>query len=226
MIPYFLKPYFPEITFWTNIASPCRLSITNTCLVGLPQLHNLYSSFNFPLGNRRPFGQPESNFQYEKGTVFSIAENEQNEFKALTQEMPEKLPWKIMEKARLFICAVLNTCQSAGTICFGIGDSINKATNFRHGEVVGLEVENLKDDINKAFQSILDDHIKSDQGKLTSAEMKAVNIHYVPVTESNEKTTSYVVEIDIQRDWRSCKDQVYYIIDKWEESDKWSKFRV
>ena len=131
-----------------------------------------------------------------------------------------------MEKARLFICAVLNTCQSAGTICFGIGDSINKATNFKHGEVVGLEVENLKDDINKAFQSILDDHIKSDQGKLTSAEMKAVNIHYVPVTETNEKTTSYVVEIDIQRDWRSCKDQVYYIIDKWEESDKWSKFRV
>ena len=44
------------------------------------------------------------------------------------------------------------------------------------------------DDINNAFQSILDDYIKNDQGKLTSTEMKAVEIHHVPVTESNKKS--------------------------------------
>ena len=129
----------------------------------------------------------------------------------------------MMEKARIFISAVLNAGEH-GTICFGVGDSIDKSTNFNHGEVVGLEIENLKDDINKAFQSILDDHICSDDGKLNNGEMKAIKIHYIPVWESNKKTSSYVVEIDVQRDWASCKDHVYYI-EKWEELDKNSKLR-
>ena len=143
-------------------------------------------------------------------------ENREIEFKALTNESPLKLPWKIMEKARVFICGVLNA-GGKGTIYFGIGDSYDKKNNFARGEVIGLEVEELKDEITKAFQSTLDDHIKSDDGKMKKGgDMNCVKIYFVPVEESGERTDSYVIEIEIKRDWKFCKDNVYYF-QQWTE---------
>lgn len=139
-------------------------------------------------------------------------ENREIEFKALTNlnETPQKLPWKIMEKARIFICGILNA-GGEGTIYFGIGDSYDKTNNFIRGEIIGLEVEGLRDEINKAFQSALDDHIESNDGKMKKGgDMNCVKIYFVPVEKSGEKTGRYVVEIEIKRDWRFCKDNVYY----------------
>ena len=144
--------------------------------------------------------------------AFPDMENQRIEYKALTQEKPQKLPWKIMEKARVFICGVLNAGEQ-GIIYFGVGDSCDDKTDFVHGEIIGLEVGSLKDEICKAFQSLLDDHIKSDNGKMTrGGDMHCVKIHFVPVTVNlNQNTGLYVVEIEVKRKWKFCKNQVYYV---------------
>ena len=175
----------------------------------------MYLFLTFLSGGRRPFGQSAEEFSYEKGSAFLNVENQGIEFKALTQEQPQKLPWKIMEKARVFICGVLNA-GGDGIIYFGIGDSCDDKTDFTHGEIIGLEVESLKDEISKAFQSVLDDHIKSDNGKMTrGGDMNCAKIYFVPVgVETNQNTGLYVVEIEVKREWKFCKDQVYYV-DEW-----------
>lgn len=69
----------------------------------------------------------------------------------------------------------------------------------------------LKDDINKALQSLLNDHIKSDAGPLQKGgEQNCVSIYYVPVTENGYRSNLYVVEIEVIRDWGFCRDHIYY----------------
>ena len=134
----------------------------------------------------------------------------------MTQETPQKLPWKILDKARKFICGILNG-GGQGIIYFGIGDSCNTSTSYKHGEIIGLEVEDLRDEISKAFQSTLDDHIESDNGKMTKGgDMNCVNLYFVPVWESEEPTSRYVIEIEVIRDWMFCQDNIYYFL-KWSE---------
>lgn len=143
-------------------------------------------------------------------------ENREVEFKALTQENDQKLTWKIMEKARVFICSVLNNAgMEKGTIYFGVGDSYDERTNFDHGEIIGLVVS--KDDINKAFQSTFNDHIISEEGNMKkSGDMNCIQIHFVPVEEPGEQTDRYVIEIEVKRDWKFCKDNLY-LYKQWTE---------
>jgi hypothetical protein len=173
------------------------------------------------VGDRRPFGQPVEKFYYEKGTILNAVENDEIEFKALTNEKPEKLPWKIMEKARVFICGVLNAGRQHGTIYFGIGDACGGKTDITHGEIIGLELDqHLKDEISKAFQNTLDDHITSDSGtgKMTrGGEMDCIKIYFVPVRlELNQNIPRCVVEIQVKHEWKYCLNQVYYV-------QEWSK---
>ena len=86
-----------------------------------------------------------------------------------------------MEKARTSICGILNGGER-GIIYFGIGDSYNETTNYKRGEIIGLEVVGLRDEMTNAYQSTLDDHIKSDNGKMTKGgDMNSIYIHFVPV---------------------------------------------
>lgn len=148
-----------------------------------------------------------------------IEENREVEFKSLAGENPIKLPWKIMEKARVFICGILNA-GGKGTIYFGIGDSYDEVKKFQRGEVIGLAVEELKDEISKAFQFTLNDHIKSDDGKMQKAgDMDCIKICFVPVYESERHTGRYVIEIEVKRDWAHCKEKVYYYQD-WKPKGK------
>lgn len=115
-----------------------------------------------------------------------------------------------MEKAKKFICACLNNDRN-GIIYFGVGDSQEQGSKYKHGEILGLEVEDIKDDVNKAFQFVLDDHIKSDAGPLQKGgEQNCINIHFVPVKSQGHRTNLYVVEIEVARDWGFCKENVYY----------------
>lgn len=157
---------------------------------------------------------------YEIGAAFPEVENQVIEYKALTQEKPQRLPWKIMEKARVFICGILNAGEQ-GVIYFGIGDSCDEKTDYIHGEIIGLAVEDLKDEISKAFQYLLKDHIKSDDGKMKrGGDMNCVKIYFVPVTTKvNEHTGRYVVEIEVNREWETCDDRVYYV-------EEWIKRKV
>jgi hypothetical protein len=127
-----------------------------------------------------------------------------------------------MDKARTFICGILNAGVQ-GIIYLGIGDSYDQTTKYKRGEIIGLEIEDLRDEISKVFQSTLDSHIKSDNGKMErGGDMNCVNIYFVPVWESEEPTSRYVIEIEVKRKWMFCQNKIYYF-QKW--SEKRSKER-
>ena len=172
----------------------------------------IYNHVHFVLGTGRPFGLKvnENNISYNKGFVLDAEENKEVEYKSFASAPPSILPWKMMEKAKKFICACLNA-GSRGIIYFGVGDNQEQNSTFRHGEIIGLEVENIKDDINKALQCLLNNHIKSDDGPLQKGgEQNCINIHFVPVACQEKPANLYVVEIEVSRDWRFCKDYVYH----------------
>ena len=81
-----------------------------------------------------------------------------------------------MEKAKKFICACLNAARN-GIIYFGVGDNQEKASKYHHGEIIGLDVEHMTDDITKAFQCVLNDHIKSDAGHYKKVENRTTLIY-------------------------------------------------
>ncbi|XP_068725433.1 sterile alpha motif domain-containing protein 9-like isoform X3 [Montipora capricornis] len=158
----------------------------------------------------RPQGGKGREFTYEKGFVLDTEENREVEFKSLKGTQSSLLPWKIMEKAKKFICACLNA-DSKGIIYFGVGDCQEQSSKFKRGEILGLDVEGAIDDIMKAFQCVLDDHIHSDEGPLQKAgEQKCVNLEFVPVVSEGSSTSLYVIEIEVNRDWKFCKDKIYY----------------
>ncbi|XP_028399331.1 sterile alpha motif domain-containing protein 9-like [Dendronephthya gigantea] len=174
------------------------------------------SQFEGKIDDRRPFSKPGENYHYTKGNVLPNTEDKTFEYKALTGETALKLPWKIMERAKKFICGILNGGER-GIIYFGIGDSYDKTTNYKRGEIIGLEVKGFRDEITQAYQRTLGDHIKSDNGKMTTGgDMNCINIHFVPVWESGKRTARYVIEIEVKREWMFCKDFVYYF-QKWTE---------
>ena len=142
--------------------------------------------------------------------MLDAEENREVEFKSLTSAQPSALPWKIMDKAKKFICACLNA-DSKGIIYFGVGDCQEQLSKFKRGEILGLDVEDIIDEIMKAFQSLLDDHIKSDAGQLQKGgDQNCINIEFVPVTSNGARTRFYVIEVEVMRDWKLCKDNVYY----------------
>ena len=142
--------------------------------------------------------------------MLDAEENREVEFKSFTSAQPPTLPWKIMDKAKKFICACLNA-DSKGIIYFGVGDCQEQSSKFKRGEILGLDVEDVIDDIMKAFQFVLDDHIKSDAGQLQKGgDQNCINLEFVPVTSGGARTRLYVIEIEVMRDWKLCKENVYY----------------
>lgn len=162
------------------------------------------------LGTPRQLGVKGKEFTYQRGFVLDAEENREVEFKSLTSAPSSLLPWKIMEKAKKFICACLNADRK-GIIYFGVGDSQEQCSKFKRGEILGLNVEDVIDDIVKAFQFVLDDHIKSDDGPLQKGgEQNCVNLEFVPVISVGSRANLYVIEIEVVRDWKFCKDHIYY----------------
>ena len=165
---------------------------------------------HFNAGTPRPFGAKGKDTSYQKGFVLDAEENREVEFKSLTSTLPSTLPWKIMDKAKKFICGCLNA-DSKGIIYFGVGDCQEQSSKFKRGEILGLDVEGVVDDIMKAFQFVLDDHIKTDDGPLQKGgDQNCVNLEFIPVTSEGNRTQLYVIEIEVNRDWKLCKDNVYY----------------
>ena len=141
----------------------------------------------------------------------NAGENREIEFKSFVGAQPCVLPWKMLDKAKKFICGCLNA-NTKGTIYFGIGDCQEQGSKYQHGEILGLNVEEVKDEIMKAFQSVLNDHILSNKGPLQKGgEQNCVSLHFVPVTiQGNRSNNLYVIEIEVTRDWAFCEDKIYY----------------
>lgn len=138
------------------------------------------------------------------------------EFKSFSGAPPVVVPkhslltWKMMNKAKNFICGCLNADRN-GVIYFGVGD--------QDGEILGLEIEGMKDEIVNAFQAVLNDHITNDAGRsLSTTEQDCIKRHFVPVKSQGNPTGLYVIEIEVARDWKFCKDNVYYS-KMWKEKD-------
>ena len=78
-------------------------------------------------------------------------------------------------------------------------------------ETSSRDTTEIKDDINKAFQCVLDDHIKSDAGPLQKGgEQNCITLYFVPVRIQGNSPNLFVIEIEVARDWRFCNDKVYY----------------
>ncbi|XP_046857832.1 uncharacterized protein LOC124451245 [Xenia sp. Carnegie-2017] len=169
-------------------------------------------------GTRRSFKVKGEFFSYQEGEI--LPDSEDNvEYVSLTKENTSKLPWRMMEKARVFICGILNA-GTKGTIYFGTGDTNDPTTSYKRGQIIGLEIQDLKDEISKAFQSMLNHHIKSDNGELTKGgDMECIKIHFVPVKNRQQFTQRYVVEIQVERLWTFCEDYVYYF-QKWADKEE------
>ena len=141
------------------------------------------------------------------------------EFKSLTGAKTAMLPWKIMAIAKKFICGCLNGDRK-GIIYFGVGDSQEQCSKYKRGEILGLDIESVIDDMVKAFQFVLNDHIKSDAGPLQKGgEQNCVNMEFVPVVNQESRTGLYVIEIEVNRDWKFCKDRIYFC-KTWDEKNR------
>ena len=169
----------------------------------------------FLIGTPRSSGHKGRETFYEKGFILDSQEDWETEYMSLENCDSCPLSWKIMEKAKTFICAFLNAAIP-GTIYFGVANSEENSSQqnvmYNHGEILGLDVENIKDDIIEAFQFVLDTQISSDQGGLLKkgGDQNCVSIHFVPVKIQGIRSKLYVIEIDVLRDWLLCKDNVFF----------------
>ena len=158
---------------------------------------------------------------YKEGCVLEGHEDMGTEYKSLLNCQRDELPWKIMEKAKKFICACLNAAIT-GIIYFGILDCKEQNSKYKHGQIRGLDVEDIKDEIIQAFETVLNNHIfyVCDNGTLQKGvNQNCVDIFFVPVKTSQQSHDLYVIEIEVARDWDLCKDDVYYSR-QWKESEK------
>ena len=164
----------------------------------------------FLIGTPRSSGDKGRETFYEKCFILDAQEDRETEYISFENSDSRALSWKIMEKAKTFICACLNNARP-GTIYFGVANKEN-SSQHDHGEILGLDVENIKDDIIKAFQFVLDSQISSDQEGLLrkGGDQNCVTIHFVPVKIERMRSKLYVIEIDVVRDWLLCKDKVYF----------------
>lgn len=163
-----------------------------------------YSLFDTP----RPFGAKAEEISYREGSKLNVkTENRDAEFKSFRPPPPHVGPknslltWRMMEKAKSFICGCLNADRK-GIIYFGVADQDHK--------ILGLEIENMIDEITTAFQHVLSDHIKSDTGAPSLGEQDGVKLHFIQVKNQGNPTKLYVIEIEVERKWMFCEDKVYY----------------
>lgn len=160
-------------------------------------------------------------YSYKQGNVLYGEEGKDTEYKCLKRCKPFALQWKIMNIAKKYICACLNAAKE-GTIYFGVGDCLDKTSGYEHGEIIGLQVEKEREDITRALQCVLDHHIESDGGPLMKGgDQGCVSIYFVPVEIKRKHLASklYIVEIEVERDWKFCKDYIY-------RSKLWTPARV
>ena len=164
----------------------------------------------FLAGKRRPRGVKGEDFSYEKGFILESQEDMNTEYKSLVSYSLPELRWKIMEKVAIFTCACLNA-DIQGTIYFGVANGKEKNSQYQHGEILGLHVEDIRDDIINAFQWVLDNHIRSEEGPLKKGgDQSCFNIEFVPVKIQGTRSELYIVEIEVARDWDFCKDNIYF----------------
>lgn len=175
----------------------------------------LMNHFPYLAGSPRQRGHKPEDFFYEKGHILQGHEDKETEYKSFIGCDTDALPWKVMYKAKTYICALLNSAKP-GTLYFGVADG-KEDSRYQHGQILGLDVWELKDQINAALQDVLNNHIESDMGALEKGgDMNCVNLYFVPVKSEGACPTLTVIEIEVERDWMVCKDKVYYC-KTWEE---------
>lgn len=98
-----------------------------------------------------------------------------------------------------------------GTISFGVADSHEQCGRFKHGQVVGLSVDNeLEDKVVRQCGDMLKTVIRRyDKAGLLPLEENCVSFHFVRVTPSETADDLHVVEVQVMPDWCYCKSNCY-----------------
>ena len=143
-----------------------------------------------------------------KGSILP-PEGQDREYKSLNRCPRQKIAFKIIHHSVKFICGCLNI-RKQSAISFGIGDKFEQQGKFRHGEVIGLAVEKIQDEIQQLYQYMLDNMIcRDNKCGMTPSEQLSVSIHFVRVTPCLNENPHIVVEVEVDPQWSICKDYVY-----------------
>jgi hypothetical protein len=160
-------------------------------------------------GECRPWSRPGRLWKYDRKSILP-AEGRDREYKSLNRCQKIKLPFKIIQHAVRFVVGCLNA-RIHGVIAFGVGDQQEQEGRFQHGEVVGLDIVGLEDNITKLFQYMLDHMIRSDEHhnqRLPLSEQQCISLHFIDVVPRQERRL-HVVEVEVDPDSTVCKGNVY-----------------
>ena len=107
----------------------------------------------YPSDKPGPFKVKGENFPYKENGIGVETENKIIiEYVSLKKENTSKLPQKTMEKARVFICGVLNGGGN-GIIYFGVEDSSGETISYNRGQIIGLEIQDVRKEINNSTRN-------------------------------------------------------------------------
>ncbi|XP_028292902.1 LOW QUALITY PROTEIN: sterile alpha motif domain-containing protein 9-like [Gouania willdenowi] len=125
-----------------------------------------------------------------------------HEFKAFTKTTDET-KMKFTDETIRFAAACMNS-RTNGTIHFGIGDT----TGFKHGQVLGVDVEDKEDFANKLEKAI---EVHFEHKYVKDAKKCIRHPRFVGVLSRNmTSSTKYVIEVDIVPDSLICKENYYH----------------
>lgn len=174
----------------------------------------------------RSFKRNASAIQYTEGFTMLAVENDGAasyqcfEYKLVSEELIHVDLEKVLNRTKCFLlnetlrfaCGCLNTRKN-GTIMFGIGDSVGPESCYKHGEVVGFEIDKLPRDfredlgssLNSAIYKCFEPHNYRNAAKCISAP------HFVPIISKKKTENKFVVEIDIEPAQIVCKNEIFRI---------------
>lgn len=170
----------------------------------------------------RSFKQDATDIQYIEGLTILPVEHDGSasyqcfEFKLvpdiLIQKGTERTTSFILKETIRFACGCLNARKN-GTIMYGIGDSIGQSSSYKHGEVVGIEIDKIPGDFREILASSLIDAIeKCFEGHNCLAAAKCIGApHFVPIACKKNIQKKFVIEIDIEPAHIFCKAEIFKI---------------
>lgn len=170
----------------------------------------------------RSFKQDATDIQYIEGLTILPVEHDGSasyqcfEFKLvpdiLIQKGTERTTSFILKETIRFACGCLNARKN-GTIMYGIGDSIGQKSSYKHGEVVGIEIDKIPGDFREILTSSLIDAIeKCFEGHNCRVAAKCIGApHFVPIACIKNIQKKFVIEIDIEPAHTFCKAEIFKI---------------
>ncbi|CAC5362443.1 SAMD9 [Mytilus coruscus] len=167
----------------------------------------------------RPFRESESAFLYHKHFVMETGEHdgavgyrcfEFKYFASIELQKESNAINKFLLETLRFACGCLNSRKN-GTIMFGIADSVDQRSQFRHGEVIGFNLPT------EEFKQIATNSLIKAQ-KLCFDERTEMIVKYcignpvfIPVLHKNNDVSLYIMEVDVEPASYRCSNNFFLL---------------